>query len=85
VTTTTIHVILEIDGDPEEAYDVVEGLLDNGVFQDPINDYHSEVRGSGALHVKSAIARTFESQPAIEVAQKVLKRERELAKKRSKS
>lgn len=49
----TLVIELEIDGDPSDAFDVVDGLLDAGFLQDAINDHD---RDAGPLHVVSAVA-----------------------------
>jgi hypothetical protein len=53
VKRTVIHVELVIDGDPQHAFDVVENMLENGGFQDPINDCAKD-NGCGKLKVVSA-------------------------------
>jgi len=47
-----LTVILEISGDPAAALDVVNNVLDDGVFQDAINEYET---GGGPIHVESAL------------------------------
>lgn len=50
-----LAIYLEIEGTDEDAFEVVDMLLDNGVPQDSINDHqHSDC---GPLHVKTAIVR----------------------------
>lgn len=46
-----IIVELEIDGDPADAYHVVDSLLDGGVFQDAINEHDFD---AGELRVTRA-------------------------------
>lgn len=51
-----LFIRLEIEGDPSDAFEVVDMLLDNGVPQDQINDHEHE--DCGPLHVISAVVRT---------------------------
>jgi hypothetical protein len=46
---TRILVQLEIEGDPTDAYDVVDAVLDAGQFQDAINEH--DLEGCGPLRV----------------------------------
>ncbi len=55
MATTKIVIELEIEGDPRDAYHVVDRLLDAGFFQDAVNDH--DVEDTGVLHVKSAVHR----------------------------
>ena len=50
---TTVIVELEIDGDPADARSVVGDVLDDGVFQDTINDYSDD----RPVEVVSAVVR----------------------------
>jgi hypothetical protein len=49
---TAVLLSLIIDGTASDATEVIERLLDNGVFQDPINQH--DLDGCGSLHVVSA-------------------------------
>jgi hypothetical protein len=51
---TTVFVKLEIEGEPADAFEVVDRVLDGGAFQDEINCH--DVDGCGSLHVKAAIS-----------------------------
>lgn len=50
--TTKIVIELEIEGKPEDAFHVVDTMLDNGCPQDNINEHENE--DAGPLHVISA-------------------------------
>lgn len=54
---TTIAIRLEIEGDADDAYNVVERVLDEGTLQDAING-HDE-GDAGDLHVVSALCETW--------------------------
>lgn len=52
-------VELEIEAeDASDAYELVNDVLDNGVFQEAINDHDSE--SCGPLHVTSCVCRQAE-------------------------
>ena len=53
VVALTIELL--IDGDSDDAYHVVDGLLDNGHVQDAINDHDFD--DCGPLRVVSAVVR----------------------------
>lgn len=53
---TTITIQMKIAGNPEDALDVVDACLDNGVVQDPINDRDEDRDGEQRLLVLSALA-----------------------------
>jgi len=53
-----VIIELEIEGDLQDALDVVDALLENGVPQDEINDH--EYPDRGPLHVTSATCRAGE-------------------------
>lgn len=55
---TRITVVLDIEGDANDASHVVDSLLDAGFFQDAINEH--DVDDCGELHVTSAIVTTTE-------------------------
>lgn len=55
---TRVLVEFEIEGDPHDAFVVVDGLLDNGVPQDSINDHGFE--HCGELLVTAAAVSTLE-------------------------
>jgi hypothetical protein len=50
-SVTRLLVVLDVKGNPEDAMQVVNGLLDCGAIQDSINDHDSDC---GALRVKDA-------------------------------
>lgn len=54
-----VAIYLTIEGKLQDALEVVDALLDNGVPQDSINEH--EVEGAGPLHVKSAIVRSVDA------------------------
>lgn len=56
-----LYIILEIEGTAEDAFSVVDSLLDNGVPQDAINAH--DVEGAGPLRVKSAVVRLARDVP----------------------
>jgi len=60
--TTKIIIELEIEGNPEQAFATVDGLLDAGTLQDAI--YEAEDYGNGRLAVTSAIVRFVDRCPA---------------------
>jgi hypothetical protein len=62
MATTKILIELEIEGDPQDAYHVVDAMLDNGCPQDDINDHEHD--DAGPLRVKSAVCHLA---PVIEV------------------
>lgn len=53
-TTTTVMISLEIKGDTDDAFQVVDEILDKGILQDAINYYDGDV-GSD-LEVVSAVS-----------------------------
>lgn len=50
-----LYIVLEVEGKIDDAYHVIDTLLDNGVPQDSINGHG--VEGAGPLRVKSAVVR----------------------------
>ena len=48
-----LHILLDVDGAANDALNVVDTLLDNGLLQDAINDH--ECDDAGPLHVRSAL------------------------------
>jgi len=55
-----VAIILSIEGKDEDALDVINTLLDNGVVQDPINEHDCE---AGPLHVRVAVVRKLPEVP----------------------
>lgn len=51
---TKIIIELEIEGDVDDAFHVVDKVLDAGVFQDAINEYE---HGGDSVVVTSAVSR----------------------------
>ena len=58
---TTVTVALDIRGKSEEAQHVVDDVLDNGNFQDAINEYAYD--NDLAVKVKSALITSCERKP----------------------
>lgn len=54
-----IIVEIEVDGNEEAALEVVDGVLDAGVFQDAINGWE---RDEGSVRVTSAVCRQAEER-----------------------
>ncbi len=55
---TKLIVEITIAGDPSDAYQVLNKVLDSGVLQDAINDYESD---GAKLRVTSIMARVLRS------------------------
>ncbi len=53
MSRTTLILELEIDGDPQDAVDVLEFLLDQGAIQAQINEH--DMADAGPLVVVSAV------------------------------
>lgn len=78
--TTKILIELEIEGDPQDAFNVVDTMLDNGDPQDGINTH--EFPDAGPLRVKQASCRvvpecdpdTVGTDPAIKFVRVCLNR-----------
>jgi hypothetical protein len=60
VTRSKLVIEMEIEGDPQDAFDVVNAMLDNGDPQDTINNHENEE--AGPLHVVSAVVKILESE-----------------------
>jgi hypothetical protein len=51
---TRIAIVLEVEGDPDDAMTVIDAMLDNGDPQDTINEHDND--DAGPLNVTSAVA-----------------------------
>lgn len=52
MSTTTIIITLEIEGDAGTVVDIVDNVLDSGVLQEAIDEYETD---DGPVRVRSAV------------------------------
>lgn len=55
---TRYYVIMDVEGDPDDAYTAIDGQLEAGAFQDAINEAHQWRDDAKPVSVKMAIVRT---------------------------